>query len=76
MLQIHENDELPTKICLNCEEKMVSFQLFILECFKAQETLKNLYLDAADVRVKLESIEFGAPPDTVIKSEVKLCYLF
>lgn len=67
--QIHENDDLPTKICLNCEEKMVSFQLFVLECYKAQETLKNLCYELSDdIRVKLEAeIDFGGP---VVKSEV------
>ncbi|KAL0851187.1 hypothetical protein ABMA28_007038 [Loxostege sticticalis] len=69
-ISIHENDDLPTKICLNCEEKMVSFQLFVLECYKAQETLKNLCYELSDdIRVKLEAeIDFGGP---VVKSEVK-----
>lgn len=48
LLQVVENDNLPTKVCLNCEEKMVSFQLFVLECYKVQEKLRRMYLDSLE----------------------------
>lgn len=63
---------MPTKICLNCEEKLVSFQLFILECYKVQENLKKIYEDSCNscaTDSKMENTkfnEFGVP----IKSEV------
>ncbi|CAB3239980.1 unnamed protein product [Arctia plantaginis] len=67
---VYDNDTLPTRICLDCEEKMVSFQLFVLECYKVQETLKKMYEDSFDsLGIKLEKmpIDYGVP----IKSEVK-----
>ncbi|XP_028156080.1 zinc finger protein 235-like [Ostrinia furnacalis] len=69
-ISIHENDDLPTQICLNCEEKMVSFQLFVLECYKAQDTLKSLFYDLTDdVPVKLETdVDYQV---SIVKSEVK-----
>lgn len=68
---MNESDDLPTKLCLNCEEKVVTFQLFVLECLKAQETLKKMcvgpYLTCP---IKYEDgIEFALPP---IKSEVSV----
>ncbi|KAJ0182533.1 hypothetical protein K1T71_001902 [Dendrolimus kikuchii] len=69
---VYENDDLPTKICLNCEEKMVSFQLFVLECCKTQESLKKLYLDsmgALPIKLEINSQEDVVP--TMIKAEVK-----
>lgn len=59
---MYENDKLPTKICLNCEEKMVTFQLFVLECYKTQDTLRKLYKDVetySDVRIKTENSAYG-----------------
>ncbi|XP_047526781.1 zinc finger protein 43-like [Vanessa atalanta] len=71
-IPVAEHDDLPTKVCLNCEEKMVTFQLFVLECFKVQETLRKMYLDTCEkYTIKLEEdigIDFNIPP---IKSEVK-----
>ncbi|KPI94859.1 Zinc finger protein 782 [Papilio xuthus] len=63
---ISDNDELPTKICLNCEEKMVEFQLFVLECFKVQNTLKDIH---RNLNIKQEHVEVIISPS--IKSEVK-----
>lgn len=62
---------MPTKICLNCEEKLVSFQLFILECYKVQENLKRLHEEnlnsATDIKIEnTKYIDFAVP----IKSEV------
>ncbi|KAJ8736375.1 hypothetical protein PYW08_007031 [Mythimna loreyi] len=69
---IYENDNLPTKICLNCEEKMVSFQLFVLECYKAQDTLKKLYDENYDsLDIKLEQTQAAVDFAVPIKSEVK-----
>ncbi|XP_069359825.1 zinc finger protein 557-like isoform X2 [Maniola hyperantus] len=71
-ISINENDNLPTKVCLNCEERVVSFELFVLECLKVQDTLKKMCLGACEVMpIKFEDgiIEFGLPP---IKSEVKV----
>lgn len=73
LIQVYENDDLPTKICLNCEEKMVSFQLFVLECCKTQESLKKLYIDstgAPPIKLEVNSQEEDVP--AVIKAEVKL----
>ncbi|RVE44714.1 hypothetical protein evm_010618 [Chilo suppressalis] len=68
-IAISENDELPTKVCINCEEKMVSFQLFILECYKAQDNLNKIYLESNEgLRVKPEADDYGSG---YIKSEVK-----
>ncbi|CAH2102537.1 unnamed protein product [Euphydryas editha] len=71
-IPFEEHDDLPTKVCLNCEEKMVSFQLFVLECFKVQATLRQMYLETCEnYPIKLEDdivIEFNVP---TIKSEVK-----
>ncbi|XP_059051047.1 zinc finger protein 626-like [Achroia grisella] len=67
-IAVVENDVLPTKICLNCEEKIVSFQLFILECYKAQDTLKSIYLDNFNIKHEDESLLYNS---SVIKSEVK-----
>ncbi|CAH0592439.1 unnamed protein product [Chrysodeixis includens] len=72
-IMIFDNDNMPTKICLNCEEKLVSFQLYILECYKVQETLKKMYEDntnsfTADIKMEnTKYTDFGVP----IKSEVK-----
>lgn len=67
-----ENDELPTRVCIICEEKIVSFQLFILECFKVQETLRQMCLETCEkYPIKLEHdivIDFNI---AAIKSEVK-----
>lgn len=69
---IFENDDLSTKICLNCEEKMVSFQLFVLECYKTQDSLRKLYLDSLEtLPVKLESSSQDESVPTLIKAEVK-----
>lgn len=69
--QFAENDELPTKVCINCEEKVVSFQLFVLECFKVQETLRLMCLETCEkYPIKLEDdieIDFNI---AAIKSEV------
>ncbi|KAG6440546.1 hypothetical protein O3G_MSEX001327 [Manduca sexta] len=69
---IYENDNLPTMICLNCEEKMVSFQLFVLECNKTQDTLRRMFADetlnSLKIKVETSQAEFG---EAVIKSEVK-----
>ncbi|KAM3967485.1 LOW QUALITY PROTEIN: uncharacterized protein ACR2FA_010062 [Aphomia sociella] len=67
-ITVNENDDLPTKICLNCEEKIVSFQLFILECYRVQDSLKKMYLDNYDIKLEDESLLYSNP---VIKSEVK-----
>lgn len=50
---------------------MVSFQLFVLECYKVQDTLKKMYDENFDsLDIKLEhtqaAVDFGVP----IKSEV------
>ncbi|KAL4712737.1 hypothetical protein ACJJTC_008034 [Scirpophaga incertulas] len=66
---ISETDELPTKICLNCEEKTVSFQLFILECLRSQEYLRQMCVSSNDVEVKHESEYENSD---MIKSEVKV----
>lgn len=65
---------MPTKVCLDCEEKLVSFQLFILECYKAQDSLRLILLDQSrQFDIKLEdsddSVDFGLE----VKSEVKMC---
>ncbi|XP_063395646.1 zinc finger protein 718-like [Cydia fagiglandana] len=74
-ITISESDDLPTRICLNCEEKMVSFQLFVLECYKVQEDFRKQLdkeqLDiCTDLQIKLEdtTLDYGA---SLIKSEVK-----
>ncbi|XP_073957698.1 uncharacterized protein [Choristoneura fumiferana] len=77
-MQITVNDveDLPTKICLNCEEKMVSFQLFVLECYKVQDDFRKqmdkvgLQIEP-DFAIKLENSNayYGTLP--LIKSEVK-----
>lgn len=49
---------------------MISFQLFVLECCKVQETLKKMYEDNSDSHgVKLEKlpVDYGVQ----IKSEVR-----
>ncbi|XP_045496111.1 zinc finger protein 708-like [Colias croceus] len=70
-IAICENDGLPTKICLNCEEKIVSFQLFILECYKVQETLQNMYLnDCEKYTTDIEVSEYHIGTSD-IKPEVK-----
>lgn len=51
---------------------MVSFQLFVLECYKAQDTLKKMYDDNYNsLDIKLEQtqpvVDFGV---SYIKSEV------
>lgn len=33
---------MSTKICASCEEKIISFHLFILDCNKVQDTLRKL----------------------------------
>ncbi|XP_004930192.1 zinc finger protein 660 [Bombyx mori] len=69
---ICENDTLPTKICLNCEEKMVSLQLFILECNKTQEALSSMLMDleTSELDEKKDDILLTVT-DVHIKSEVK-----
>lgn len=67
---IYDNDNMPTKICLDCEEKIISFQLFVVDCYKVQDALKDMYqknFDPPDV--KLEKIPFNF--DISIKAEVK-----
>ncbi|XP_075972574.1 uncharacterized protein LOC142974257 [Anticarsia gemmatalis] len=70
-IMVYESDHLPTKICIDCEEKMISFQLFVLECYKAQDTLKRMHEDSfKTLQIKLEKlpVDFGV---SVIKTEVK-----
>ncbi|CAK1602017.1 unnamed protein product [Parnassius mnemosyne] len=64
---VNDDDELPTKICLNCEEKMVDFQLFVLECGKVQKSLKDM---CGSIPIKLEDVLDIEVPQ--IKSEVKV----
>ncbi|VVC87510.1 unnamed protein product [Leptidea sinapis] len=68
-ITVTENDELPTKVCIHCEEKLVSFQLFILECNKVQETFQSMCLTNIGV-IKEESPSARKPPHN-IKAEVK-----
>lgn len=71
-LQVYESDDLPTRICMNCEEKMVMFQLFVLECYKVQETLQKMCGEKnEDLQIKCE-ISTNIIEDSVIKSEVNL----
>ncbi|XP_047023687.1 zinc finger protein 391-like [Helicoverpa zea] len=70
-ITIYEDDSLPTKICLNCEEKMVSFQLFILECYKTQDTLQKMFDDHDSHDIKVEQTQAAMEYDVSIKSEVK-----
>lgn len=65
LFQISDNDELPTKICLNCEEKMVDFQLFVLECYKVQKALKDIH---RNLNIKQEHVDVIISPS--IKYEV------
>ncbi|XP_049881451.1 oocyte zinc finger protein XlCOF6-like [Pectinophora gossypiella] len=70
-ITVTECDNMPTNVCLDCEEKMVSFQLFILECYKIQDSLRKLCLDRCEnLNIKIEDgiVDFGI---AVIKSEVK-----
>ncbi|KAI5640560.1 zinc-finger associated domain (zf-AD) domain-containing protein [Phthorimaea operculella] len=64
-ISVTECDNMPTKVCLDCEERMVSFQLFILECYKVQDTLRKLCLDT-NIKTENSILELGL---TVIKSE-------
>ncbi|XP_039760364.1 oocyte zinc finger protein XlCOF6-like [Pararge aegeria] len=71
-VSVNETDDLPTKVCLSCEEKVVSFEQFVLECLKVQETLKKMCLGACTtcpIKYESDDVEFGLPP---IKSEVKV----
>lgn len=54
LLKVNDNDDLPTKICLNCEEKMIDFQLFVLECCKVQNTLKDM---CGSLSIKVEGVD-------------------
>lgn len=67
---VYENDVLPTKICMNCEVKMQSIELFIMECFKAQDTLKKMHEGNVD-DIKLECPQAPIEFNIQIKSEVK-----
>ncbi|XP_041975635.1 zinc finger protein 718-like [Aricia agestis] len=53
---VNDNDELPTKVCLNCEEKLISFQLFVFECYQVQTTLQKMFLEnlTSHYSVKIE----------------------
>lgn len=44
---------------MDCEEKMLAFQIFILECSRAQDTLKKMITEDPDTlcNVKFENIE-------------------
>ncbi|KAJ2947869.1 hypothetical protein O0L34_g9659 [Tuta absoluta] len=64
-ISVTECDNMPTKVCLDCEERMVSFQLFILECYKVQDSLRKLCLDN-NIKTENAHIDLGV---TVIKSE-------
>ncbi|XP_053620872.1 zinc finger protein 626-like [Plodia interpunctella] len=68
-ITITESDSLPTKICLNCEERIVSFQLFILECYKVQDNFNKICSQNLPVKIEDEVINFG---DSDIKSEIKV----
>ncbi|CAH4031124.1 zinc finger protein 708-like [Pieris brassicae] len=70
-ITISEDDTLPTKICLNCEEKMISFQLFVLECYKVQENLQNMCA-REDEKLELKLNDDLNYRITEIKSEVKV----
>ncbi|XP_013191330.2 zinc finger protein 90 isoform X2 [Amyelois transitella] len=67
-ITVTEGDSLPTKICLNCEERIVAFQLYILECYKVQENLKKVCAENLSVKIEYELLDFES---SVIKSEVK-----
>ncbi|KOB79374.1 putative zinc finger protein [Operophtera brumata] len=54
---------------MNCEEKMVMFQLFVLECYKVQETLQKTCEVKDDLQIKHE-ISTNIIGDPVIKSEI------
>lgn len=72
--QVYKHDHLPKKLCLSCEEKLLSFQLFVLNCHKAQETLEKLFSDCSeDITVKNEN-ETSAHDATnsEVKPEVRL----
>lgn len=53
---------------------MVSFQLFILECYKVQDTLRKMYMDnLCNLQIKVElqqALEIENIQSSVIKSEV------
>ncbi|KAG7310691.1 hypothetical protein JYU34_003496 [Plutella xylostella] len=68
-VDISVNDHLSTKICPMCEDKVLSFQLFILECKRAQELMQKLYVDtlSSSLQVKIEENDCVKQ----VKSEVK-----
>ncbi|CAH0724860.1 unnamed protein product, partial [Brenthis ino] len=71
-IPVLENEELPTKVCLNCEDKVVSFQLFVLECLKVQDTLRKMYIDSCEkypIKIEGDVVDYVVRP---IKEEVKI----
>lgn len=54
---------------MNCEVKMQSIELFIMECFKAQDTLKKMHEGNVD-DIKLECPQAPIEFNIQIKSEV------
>lgn len=69
-VRFEEESKLPMKMCLDCEEKILSFQMFILECSRAQETLKQMILEEnTTTNTKVEELN---TLEIAVKSEVKI----
>ncbi|GBP20691.1 Zinc finger protein 473 [Eumeta japonica] len=69
-VEITKTDVLSSKICGMCEDTIISFQMFILQCKKIQEAFEHSLSVDNDVTVKLEnSLNHDVPE---VKPEVKL----
>ncbi|XP_026319861.1 zinc finger protein 660-like isoform X2 [Hyposmocoma kahamanoa] len=71
-INVVECDNMPTKVCIDCEERIVSFQLYILECYKVQDALRKMCIDTCDNFIKTETeIQFNLPCIKAEEPQVK-----
>lgn len=76
MFQVYDSDDLPTKICFNCEEKMVTFELFLRECYKVQEILQKTLRENHELLLIQTEFSKNVEEVPIVKSEVSFSCLF
>lgn len=60
-------------MCLDCEEKLLSFQMFVLECSRVQDTFKKMVIEDTSFNYQVKIEELVANEALDVKPQVS-CY--